>query len=140
MAATEFTRRRFVTRAMVEDAHRAGQSLTLGPRDVITDEAGTRARDLGVTVVREGAGHARSAGMPVSPPAARAASVGGSTAGAASGGAPAGAPAGVPASASGGTSTAAVKAAIRAAVVAELGTDDSRLDAAIDRVFARRGL
>lgn len=136
MAATEFTRRRFVTRAMVEDAHRAGQSLTLGPRDVITDEAGTRARDLGVTVVREGAGHARSAGMPVSPPAARAASVGGSAAGAASGGAPAG----VPASASGGTSAAAVKAAIRAAVVAELGTDDSRLDAAIDRVFARRGL
>lgn len=136
MAATEFTRRRFVTRAMVEDAHRAGQSLTLGPRDVITDEAGTRARDLGVTVVREGAGHARSAGMPVSPPAARPASVGGSTAGAASGGAPAG----VPASVSGGTSAAAVKAAIRAAVVAELGTDDSRLDAAIDRVFARRGL
>ena len=126
MAATEFTRRRFVTRAMVEDAHRAGQSLTLGPRDVITDEAGTRARDLGVTVVREGAGHARSAGMPVSPPAARPAS--------------GGAPAGVPASASGGTSAAAVKAAIRAAVVAELGTDDSRLDAAIDRVFARRGL
>ena len=136
MAATEFTRRRFVTRAKVEDAHRAGQSLTLGPRDVITDEAGTRARDLGVTVVREGAGHARSAGMPVSPPAARPASVGGSTAGAASGGAPAG----VPASVSGGTSAAAVKAAIRAAVVAELGTDDSRLDAAIDRVFARRGL
>lgn len=136
MAATEFTKRRFVTRAMVEDAHRAGQSLTLGPRDVITDEAGTRARDLGVTVVREGAGHARSAGMPVSPPAARPASVGGSTAGAASGGAPAG----VPASVSGGTSAAAVKAAIRAAVVAELGTDDSRLDAAIDRVFARRGL
>lgn len=136
MAATEFTKRRFVTRAMVEDAHRAGQSLTLGPRDVITDEAGTRARDLGVTVVREGAGHVRSAGMPVSPPAARPASVGGSTAGAASGGAPAG----VPASASGRTSAAAVKAAIRAAVVAELGTDDSRLDAAIDRVFARRGL
>lgn len=136
MAATEFTRRRFVTRAMVEDAHRAGQSLTLGPRDVITDEAGTRARDLGVTVVREGAGHARSAGMPVSPPAARPASVGGSAAGAASGGAPAG----VRASASRGTSAAAVKAAIRAAVVAELGTDDSRLDAAIDRVFARRGL
>lgn len=124
MAATEFTRRRFVTRAMVEDAHRAGQSLTLGPRDVITDEAGTRARDLGVTVVREGGGPGRPSGMPVSRPATGSAPTGGTGVGATSGGA----------------SVFAVKAAIRAAVVAELGTDDPRIDAAIDRVFARRGL
>jgi hypothetical protein len=125
MAATEFTRRRFVTRAMVEDAHRAGQSLTLGPRDVITDEAGTRARDLGVAVVREGAGPGRPSGMPVSRPVPGSSSpAGGSVADAAAS----------------GSSPAAVKAAIRAAVVAELGTDDPRIDAAIDRVFARRGL
>ena len=91
MAATEFTRRRFVTRAMVEDAHRAGQSLTLGPRDVITVESQPQ------TFTAFGA-------------------------------------------TSGGASATAVKAAIRAAVVAELGTDDPRIDAAIDRVFARRGL
>ena len=124
MAATEFTRRRFVTRAQVEDAHRAGQSLTLGPRDVITDEAGTRARDLGVTVVREGGGPGRPSGMPVSRPATGSSPTGGTGVGATSGGA----------------SATAVKAAIRAAVVAELGTDDPRIDAAIDRVFARRGL
>ncbi len=44
--------RRFVTRAEVEDAARSGRSLQLGARDVITDEAATRARDLGVSLVR----------------------------------------------------------------------------------------
>ena len=124
MAATEFTRRRFVTWAMVEDAHRAGQSLTLGPRDVITDEAGTRARDLGVTVVREGGGPGRPSSMPVSRPV--------------TGSAP-----------TGGTGIGRRRAARRPLrsrqrsgppSVAELGTDDPRIDAAIDRVFARRGL
>jgi hypothetical protein len=45
-------RRRFVTRADVEDAHRAGQGVTLGPTDVITHEAAQRAADLGVPVER----------------------------------------------------------------------------------------
>ncbi|MEI2775625.1 MAG: hypothetical protein V9G19_06550 [Tetrasphaera sp.] len=39
MAAPEPTRRRFVTRADVEDAKAAGRGVELGPRDVLTDEA-----------------------------------------------------------------------------------------------------
>jgi hypothetical protein len=46
------TRRRFVTARGVEDAREAGV-IGLGPRDVITDEAAQRARDLGIEVRRE---------------------------------------------------------------------------------------
>lgn len=49
MAATEQPRR-FITRTAVEDAAAAGQPIRLGPRDVITDEAAERARDLHVRV------------------------------------------------------------------------------------------
>jgi hypothetical protein len=54
MAGTEPAplRRRFVTRVDVEDAHRAGQDITLDRNDVITHEASQRAADLGVTVHR----------------------------------------------------------------------------------------
>lgn len=45
-------RRRFVTRRDVEDAHAAGRPLQIAARDVITDEAATRARDLGLEIVR----------------------------------------------------------------------------------------
>jgi hypothetical protein len=45
-------RRRFVTRVDVEDAHRAGQGVTLSGHDVITHEAAQRAADLGVPVTR----------------------------------------------------------------------------------------
>lgn len=44
--------RRFLTRADVEDAAKSGRSLQLGARDVITDEAAGRARDLGVALTR----------------------------------------------------------------------------------------
>lgn len=60
MAAVEPPRRRFVTRRDVEDARRGGQGIVLGPRDVLTDEAATRARDLGVSVTRTGAAPATS--------------------------------------------------------------------------------
>ncbi len=55
--------RRFVTRTDVEDAARAGRTLELGPRDVITDEAAQRARDLGVAMQRS----AGPGGNPKSP-------------------------------------------------------------------------
>jgi hypothetical protein len=58
MARTEqttgHTRRRFVTRHDVEDAAAAGRALQLAARDVLTDEAAQRARELGVPVEREG--------------------------------------------------------------------------------------
>lgn len=44
--------RQFLTRADVEDAAAAGRTLQVGVRDVVTDEAVTRARDLGVTLTR----------------------------------------------------------------------------------------
>jgi hypothetical protein len=66
-------RRRFVTRTDVEDAHRSGESVTLGPTDVITHEASQRAADLGVTVVRPPRGttltRAATTGPPPTPPA-----------------------------------------------------------------------
>lgn len=108
MAAIE--RRRFVTRTDVDDAHAAGQPLRLAPRDVLTDEAATRARDLGVAVER--AGTARQPGRPAAPAAA-------------------------PVAAKPADDTA-LRAAIRAAVEAELGPGTPGIDAAIDRVFARR--
>ncbi len=112
MAGTDAQRRRFVTRAHVEDAAATGQALRLGPRDVLTDEAGTRARDLGVAIERDGA------------PA----------------GAPGRRPTQAPAASGAATSQGedALRVAVRAAVVAELGAGTPGIDAAIDRVFARR--
>ena len=114
MAATEFERRRFITRTDVEDAAAAGRPLVVGGRDVLTDEAAQRAMDLGVTVERSG-----------SP----------------SGGPLGGGPSRASADASGSRAAGAddaLRRAVRAAVVAELGREPAGLDAAIDRVLARR--
>ena len=56
MAEARGLRRRFVTRVDVEDAARAGVAITLGPTDVLTDEARSRARDLRMVVPVAGAG------------------------------------------------------------------------------------
>jgi len=53
MAGTEHERRRFVTRHDVEDAAAAGRPVRVGGRDVLTDEAAQRARDLGVLIERD---------------------------------------------------------------------------------------
>ncbi len=123
-------RRRFVTRRDVENAHAAGQGLTLGPDDVITHEAAQRATDLGVPVSRPERSKPPTTTMSglrplVAEPV---------------GTAP---PAPVPApGAAEFARTAAtedrLRAAVRAAVVAELGTEPPGLDAAIDAVLARR--
>lgn len=115
MARTEPPRRRFVTRHDVEDAAAAGRALQLAARDVLTDEAAQRARDLGVTVQREGGRSGTAAGAAgASRPAA----------GAAGGGAT--------------PNGEELRRAVRAAVVAELGREPAGLDDAIDRVLARR--
>lgn len=115
MARTEPPRRRFVTRHDVEDAAAAGRALRLAARDVLTDEAAQRARDLGVAVQREGGRAGTAAGSAgASRPAA------GATGGAA-------APDGQD-----------LRRAVRAAVVAELGREPAGLEEAIDRVLARR--
>lgn len=54
MAAAELARRRFLTALDVEQAARNGEPLRLGGRDVLTDAAQQRARDLSVEVVRPG--------------------------------------------------------------------------------------
>lgn len=53
MAARDHERRRFVTRHDVEDAAAAGRPVVVRGRDVLTDEAAQRARDLGVTIERD---------------------------------------------------------------------------------------
>jgi hypothetical protein len=131
-------RRRFVTRADIEAAHRSGEAVTLGPDDVITHEAAQRATDLGVAVSRPerrpppevtGPGLRPLVAEPVptrrpdrsgAEPATRSA--------AGSGGG------------SGGTSAGEnrLREAVRAAVVAELGTEPPGLDAVIDDVLERR--
>jgi len=113
MAGTEHERRRFITRHDVEDAAAAGRSLQVRGRDVLTDEAAQRARDLGVAVEREGRGGTARPG----------------------GTAPAARPSGA---ASAAAAPADLRRAVRAAVVAELGSEPPGLDAAIDRVLARR--
>lgn len=117
MARTDPGRRRFITRHDVEDAAAAGRSLNVGGRDTLTDEAAQRARDLGVTIERQGG----TGGGVVS---SRSAS--GMTTGGMAGGAGAGA------------TDEQLRRAVRAAVVAELGSEPAGLDAAIDRVLARR--
>lgn len=115
MARTEPERRRFVTRHDVEDAAAAGRSVVVRGRDVLTDEAAQRAQDLGVRIERETAGGSGGG-------AGRPAAGGGTTPGRA----------GPPASPD------QLRRAVRAAVVAELGREPAGLDAAIDRVLARR--
>ena len=117
MARTEPPRRRFITRHDVEDAAAAGRPLVLSARDTLTDEAAQRARDLGVVVQREGQ-EGRTAARPV---ASGAAGIGGTTGNAGS-----------------GATGEQLRRAVRAAVVAELGHEPAGLDAAIDRVLARR--
>ena len=112
MARTEPERRRFITRHDVEDAAAAGRPLVLTGRDTLTDEAAQRARDLGVAIERQGAAGGR-------PNPSRAA-------GTAASAAPAGA------------SDEQLRRAVRSAVVAELGHEPAGLDAAIERVLARR--
>lgn len=72
MAAVE-PRRRFVTRVDVDDAAAAGVSLHLRPHDVVTDEAAQRARDRGVTLVRESAAGSSGSASPAADAAAAAA-------------------------------------------------------------------
>jgi hypothetical protein len=112
-------RRRFVTRVDVEDAARDGQSITLGPHDVITHEAAARAADLGVPVERPqrpqpptwtGVAPRPSIVEPLPPRPAD--------------------------PSSGGREQ--LRHAVRAAIVAELGSEPPGLDQAIDRVLARR--
>lgn len=121
MAGTEHNggqaRRRFITRAHVEDAAASGQPIRVQGRDVLTDEAEQRATDLGVRIERD-TGTARSTGStPAATPAAT----------------PPARPAAPPAS------DAELRRAVRNAVIAELGSEPSGLDAAIGRVMDRRG-
>lgn len=53
MAARDPERRRFITRHDVEDAAAAGRPVVVRGRDVLTDEAAQRARDLGVTIEKD---------------------------------------------------------------------------------------
>jgi hypothetical protein len=103
-------RRRFVTRVDVEDAHRAGHAVTLGPTDVITHEAAQRAADLGVQVERPPRSAPPTASGPALPPLV----------------------------ADPVAPDDRLRAAVRAAVLAELGAEPPGLDAAIDSVLARR--
>lgn len=109
MARTEPERRRFITRHDVEDVATEGRPLVVTGRDTLTDEAAQRARDLGVVIERQD-GRARP-GRPsdVAPQGAAA-----------------------------GASEDQLRRAVRAAVVAELGHEPAGLDAALDRVLARR--
>jgi hypothetical protein len=113
MAGTE--RRRFLTRHDIEDAAAAGRAIQVRGRDVLTDEAAQRARDLGVRIERDGDGGSGAG--------ASGSSAGGSSASGA------GAP----------VSREDLRRAVRAAVVAELRTEPPGLDAVIDRVLQRRG-
>ncbi len=117
-------RRRFVTRLDVEAAHRSGETVTLGPHDVITHEAAQRAADLGVAVLRpERAAPPKVTGPDLRPlvaepvPTRRTGSAAG------------------PADRAG---EGRLREAVRAAVVAELGTEPPGLDVVIDAVLERR--
>jgi hypothetical protein len=118
MAGTE--RRRFLTRHDIEDAAAAGRAIQVRGRDVLTDEAAQRARDLGVRIERDGDGGsgARASGAGASGSSASGSSASG-----------VGAP----------VSREDLRRAVRAAVVAELRTEPPGLDAVIDRVLQRRG-
>lgn len=136
MVAADPERRRFITRHEVEDAARAGRPITVRGRDVVTDEAAQRARDLGVTIEQEevqGGTPARSSGG---------SSGGSSVAGgsSAAGGPRPGGPADrrPAASSDPAPSVDQLRRAVRAAVITELGHEPAGLDAAIDRVLGDR--
>lgn len=109
MAENEQNHRRFITRLDVEEASRSGTSISLGSRDVITDEANQSARDLNVTV-------STTARPTNTEPTTRAA------------------PTAHP-----GTSAARpdpeLRSVVREAVIAELGVAPAQLDEALDKVF-----
>ncbi|MGB7982698.1 MAG: hypothetical protein WCF36_18100 [Candidatus Nanopelagicales bacterium] len=112
-------RRQFVTRSQVDDAAARGQILSVGARDVVTDEAAQRARDLGVRIERS-PGPVPGTGGPARARGPRSTSArAGQT----------------PAQESG-----ALRHAVRAAVIAELGAAPRDLDRVIDGVLRDRGL
>ena len=151
MAEARGLRRRFVTRVDVEDAARAGVGITLGPTDVLTDEARSRARDLRmvVTVAGAGSGVGVGAGVGVAPSgwvgnqlgqlgrggASARGNAGAAAVGSGSGGSSIGS-SGSGASGSGPS----LRDRVQAAVIAELGHADDRVVQTIEAVLARRGL
>jgi hypothetical protein len=153
MAEARGLRRRFVTRVDVEDAARAGVGITLGPTDVLTDEARSRARDLRVVVSVAGAGSGvgvdAGAGVGVAPSgwvgnqlgqlgrggASARGNAGAAAVGSGSGGSSIGS------SGSGGSGSGpSLRDRVQAAVIAELGHVDDRVVQTIEAVLARRGL
>lgn len=153
MAEARGLRRRFVTRVDVEDAARAGVGITLGPTDVLTDEARSRARDLRVVVSVTGAGSGvgvdAGAGVGVAPSgwvgnqlgqlgrggASARGNAGAAAVGSGSGGSSIGS------SGSGGSGSGpSLRDRVQAAVIAELGHVDDRVVQTIEAVLARRGL
>ena len=151
MAEARGLRRRFVTRVDVEDAARAGVAITLGPTDVLTDEARSRARDLRmvVTVAGAGSGVGVGAGVGVAPSgwvgnqlgqlgrggASARGNAGAAAVGSGSGGSSIGS------SGSGGSGSGpSLRDRVQAAVIAELGHADDRVVQTIEAVLARRGL
>ena len=151
MAEARGLGRRFVTRVDVEDAARAGVGITLGPTDVLTDEARSRARDLRmvVTVAGAGSGVGVGAGVGVAPSgwvgnqlgqlgrggASARGNAGAAAVGSGSGGSSIGS------SGSGGSGSGpSLRDRVQAAVIAELGHVDDRVVQTIEAVLARRGL
>ena len=151
MAEARGLRRRFVTRVDVEDAARAGVGITVGPTDVLTDEARSRARDLRmvVTVAGAGSGVGVGAGVGVAPSgwvgnqlgqlgrggASARGNAGAAAVGSGSGGSSIGS------SGSGGSGSGpSLRDRVQAAVIAELGHADDRVVQTIEAVLARRGL
>jgi len=151
MAEARGLRRRFVTRVDVEDAARAGVGITVGPTDVLTDEARSRARDLRVvvTVAGAGSGVGVGAGVGVAPSgwvgnqlgqlgrggASARGNAGAAAVGSGSGGSSIGG------SGSGGSGSGpSLRDRVQAAVIAELGHADDRVVQTIEAVLARRGL
>lgn len=111
-------RRRFITRAHVEDAAAAGQPIRVTGRDTVTDEAAQRAADLGV-VIERASGGSSPAGTRTAPTPGHPRSAAGSEVEA---------------------TQAELRAVVRAAVVAEIGSEVPGLDAVIDRVLKSRSL
>jgi hypothetical protein len=128
MAEASGLRRRFVTRVDVEDAARAGAGITLGPTDVLTDEARSRARDLRVIVTVTGADTGGGVGgVGVAPSGWIGNQLG----------------RGVASPRAGGTASGpgpSLRDRVQAAVIAELGHADDRVVQTIEAVLARRGL
>lgn len=155
MAEARGLRRRFVTRVDVEDAARAGVAITLGPTDVLTDEARSRARDLRVVVSVTGAGSGVGVGAGVGVGVGVAPSGwtgnqlgqlgrGGASARGNAGAAAVGSGSGgssIGSSGSGGSGSGpSLRDRVQAAVIAELGHVDDRVVQTIEAVLARRGL